>query len=39
MNGWAAQQLTEYLVHLSECEDVPSALRSGLDRAAEAFEA
>ena len=37
--GWAAQQLTECLVRLGECEDVPAAVRTGLDRAAETFEA
>jgi hypothetical protein len=37
--GWAAQQLTEYLVQLAACEEVPAAMRTGLDRAAEAFEA
>jgi diguanylate cyclase (GGDEF)-like protein len=39
MSGWAAQQLTEFLVLLAACEDVPSALGTGLDRATEAFEA
>ena len=37
--SWSAQQLTEYLTLLGTCEDVPCALRAGLDRAAEAFEA
>jgi len=37
--GWAAQQLTECLVRLGECEDVPAAVRTGLDLAAETFEA
>jgi len=37
--NWAAQQLTEYLTLLGTCEDVPSALRAGVDRAAEAFDA
>ena len=36
---WAAQQLTEYLVELGACEEVPEAVRTGLDRAAETFEA
>jgi diguanylate cyclase (GGDEF)-like protein len=38
-DSWAAQQLTEYLTRLGTCDDVPAALRTGLDRAAEAFEA
>jgi diguanylate cyclase (GGDEF)-like protein len=38
-SGWAAQQLTELLAQLGTCEDVPSAVRTGLDRASEAFEA
>jgi diguanylate cyclase len=38
-DSWAAQQLTEYLTRLGTCEDVGAALRIGLERAAEAFEA
>src|SRR6266550_4254621 len=38
-DSWAAQQLTEYLTRLGACEDVCTALRTGLERAAEAFEA
>ena len=37
--GWAAHQLTECLVQLGECEDVPAAVRTALDLAAETFEA
>jgi diguanylate cyclase (GGDEF)-like protein len=38
-DSWAAQQLTEYLTRLGTCEDVGAARRTGLERAAEAFEA
>ena len=38
-DSWAAQQLTEYLTLLGAAEDVATALRSGVERAAEAFEA
>src|SRR6478672_10244046 len=38
-DSWAAQQLTEYLTRVGTCEDVGTALRIGLERAAEAFEA
>ncbi len=36
---WAAQQLTEYLTQLGVCEHVDEALRVGVERAAEAFDA
>ena len=35
--SWAAQQLTEYLTLMGACQDVRSALRAGVERAAEAF--
>jgi diguanylate cyclase (GGDEF)-like protein len=38
-DSWAAQQLTEYLTHLGTCDDVGAALRTGVERSAEAFEA
>jgi diguanylate cyclase (GGDEF)-like protein len=38
-DSWAAQQLAEYLTRLGTCEDVGAALRIGIERAAEAFEA
>ncbi len=37
--SWAAQQLTEYLTLLGGCESVECALKQGVERAAEAFEA
>jgi diguanylate cyclase (GGDEF)-like protein len=37
--AWAAQQLTEYLSQLGACDDVATAVRIGVERAAEAFEA
>ena len=38
-DSWAAQQLTEYLTHLGACDDAGAALRTGVERAAEVFEA
>ena len=38
-DSWAAQQLTEYLTALGAPEEVGAALRTGVERAAEAFEA
>jgi len=38
-HSWVAQQLTEYLTQLGACDDVAAALRTGVERAAEAFEA
>jgi diguanylate cyclase (GGDEF)-like protein len=38
-DSWAAQQLTEYLTQLGASEEVCSALKTGVERAAEAFEA
>jgi diguanylate cyclase (GGDEF)-like protein len=37
--SWAAQQLAEYLTRLGTADDVDSALRTGIERAAEALEA
>lgn len=37
--NWAAYQLTEYLTLLGGCEAVEDALRAGVERATDAFEA
>jgi diguanylate cyclase (GGDEF)-like protein len=37
--SWAAQQITEYLTQVGACDDLDAALRTGIERAAEAFEA
>ena len=38
-DSWAAQQLTEYLTRVGAAGDVCAALRTGIERAAEVFEA
>jgi diguanylate cyclase (GGDEF)-like protein len=38
-SSWAAQQITEYLTQLGACDELGAALKTGIERAAEAFEA